>query len=58
MITFSEIMQELCEEIQRLDGGAWGELPIDEVLEAVQKFTKTRSEWVVTPIRKIEFEGT
>jgi len=58
MITFSEIMQELCEEIQRLDGGVWGELPIDEVLEAVQKFTKTRSEWVVTPIRKIEFEGT
>lgn len=58
MISFRDIMQELCEEIQRLDGGAWGELPIDEVLEAVQKFTKTRSEWVVTPIRKIEFEGT
>lgn len=56
MITMKEIMQELCDDIQRLDGGAWGELPVEEVLEAVQKFTKKRGEWVVIPIRKIEFE--
>lgn len=56
MITFSDVMQELCEEIKRLDGGAWGEIPVDEVLHAVQLFTRPRAEWVITPIRKVEFE--